>query len=467
MSLLVKGAFEVMTGLGRAGAADIRIRDGKILQIEKQLTREKDETVVDASGCVVYPAWVNTHHHLFQALMKGIPAGLNAPLRDWLFGVPMSYRGGLDEELLRVSARLGIVELMLSGCATVFDHHYHNYPGIPYDGPAILFEEAERLGVRFVLGRGGTTLAAPEFGGAAPWLAPETADAMIADVERLAARYQDPSPLAFRRVVMAPTSPHFRVRPEELPEFARAARRLGLRMHTHLSENLDYLTHVRAQHGVSPVEFCAERGWIGSDVWFAHLCHVSDEEIALMAGEGTGIAHCPGSNCRLGSGIARAPEMDAAGMPVSLGVDGAAANEPGDMLSEAHLAWYLHRAAKGAAGAPDGGADAVSIEDVIRWGTAGGARVLGLHTGVLAPGYAADLAIYQPDELRHLGIHDAALAPVASGVRPKLRRLICGGRTIVEDDRIPGLDLDQLAAQVRSAVGRMKLFTPPSYHLAH
>jgi 8-oxoguanine deaminase len=137
------------------------------------------------------------------------------------------------------------------------------------------------------------------------------------------------------------------------------------------------------------------------------------------------------------------------------------------MLSEAHLAWYLHRAAKGAAGAPDGGADAASIEDVIRWGTAGGARVLGLHTGVLAPGYAADLAIYQPDELRHLGIHDAAVAPVASGVRAKLRRLICGGRTIVEDDCIPGLDLADLAAKVRATMAKMRLFTPPSYHLTH
>jgi 8-oxoguanine deaminase len=458
--MLVKGAAAVMTGEGRAGAVDIRVRDGKILQVAPGLLEQPGEEVVDATDCVVYPAWVNTHHHLFQTVMKGIPGGIDAALREWLVAVPSRYRGGVDEHTLRVSARLGMVELMLSGCATIADHHYHYHPGIAYDGAAILFEEAERLGVRFVLCRGGMTVPAPGYDVQIPtWMVPETADSIVADVERLVGRYHDPSELAFRRVVMAPTTPTFRVRREELKPLARAARRLGIRMHSHLSENVDYLTFCEEKFGMSPVEYCAENEWLGPDVWFAHLCHVSDREIELMAKTGTGIAHCPGANCRLGSGVAPAPAMEAAGMPVSLAVDGAAGNEHGDLLTEAHLAWYVHRAHKGAKGrngSPDGGADAVTIEDVVRWGTAGGGRVLGLKTGVLAPGWAADFAVYELSEPRHFGLHDMAIAPVASGGRPRLKRLVCGGRTLVQDDVIPGLDLAELASQARAVVKRLR-----------
>jgi cytosine/adenosine deaminase-related metal-dependent hydrolase len=458
---LIRGAQAVMTGLAgkeaRAGNAEIRIRDGRIAAVGR-LAPEPGEKIIDATDCVVYPAWVNTHHHLFQTVMKGVPGGLDMALRDWLVNVPSRYRGGVDEEVLRVSARLGMVELMLSGCATIADHHYHYYPGIAFDGAAVLFEEAARLGVRFVLCRGGMTLKAPGYEvDTPPWMMPEKVDDIIDDVERLAKRYHDPDDHAFRRVVMAPTTPTYRVRPEELLQLARAARRLGLRMHSHLSENIDYLVFCREKFGMRPVEHCAEHEWLGPDVWFAHLCHVSDGEIEMMGRAGTGIAHCPGANCRLGSGIAPAPRMKAAGMPVSLGVDGAAANEPGDLLTEAHLAWYVHRAHKGASGTVDGGADAVTVEDIIHWGTAGGGQVLGLKTGVLAPGYAADIAIYELSAPRYFGLHDPAIAPVASGGRPRLRQLICGGRTIVENDRIPGLDLGELAAQAREAVGKLRL----------
>ncbi len=457
--MIIRGAQAVMTGLpgkeARAGRADVRMRDGRIVAVG-ELAVEPGEEVIDASGCVVYPAWVNTHHHLFQTVMKGIPDGINHALREWLVSIPSTYRGGLDAEALRISARLGIVELMLSGCATIFDHHYHYHPDMAYDGAAILFEEAERFGIRYLLGRGGVTLKPPGFATDTPfWMQPETLDAIVGDVERLARRYHDPDPFSFRRVVMAPRTPTYGVRSGELRELARAARRLGLRLHSHLSENLDYITYCREHFGLRPVEYCAEQEFLGPDVWFAHLCHVTDAEIAMMASAGTGIAHCPGSNCRLGSGIAPVPRMQAAGMPVSIGVDGAGSNETGDFLSEAHLAWYVHRAAKGASGAPDGGADAVTVEQVIHWGTAGGARVLGLKTGVVARGYAADLAVYELSEPRHFGMHDAAIAPVASGGRPRLRRLICGGKTIVQDDRIPGIDLAELGARAREVVKKV------------
>jgi cytosine/adenosine deaminase-related metal-dependent hydrolase len=460
-AMLIRGAEAVLTGqrsrAARAGAVDLRIRDGVIAEIAAGLAVQPGERVIDASGCVVYPAWVNTHHHLAQTVMKATPEGLDLPLRDWLREVPSRYRRFLDAATLRIAARVGIVELMLSGCATVADHNYIHYPGMPFDSSAILFEEAERLGVRFVLCRGGMTRAQPGYEGDTPaYLRPEPLEAMLADVERLTARYHDPSPRARRRVVMAPTTPAHRVHPQELVEIARTARRLGIRLHTHLSENIDYLTYFRETHRRTPVEFCAEHEWLGADVWFAHLCHVTETEIRLMAEAGTGLAHCPGSNARLGSGVAPAPAMAAAGMPVSLAVDGAASNEPGDFLTEAHAAWYVHRAAKGATGLEHGGADAVTIEEVVHWGTMGGGRVLGLDVGELAVGKSADIAVYALDDPRCFGFHDVAVAPVAIGGGVRVKWLFSAGRAIVADGAIPGIDLFELRAQTRAAVNRLR-----------
>jgi cytosine/adenosine deaminase-related metal-dependent hydrolase len=291
----------------------------------------------------------------------------------------------------------------------------------------------------------------------AAYLQPETLDGMVADVERIVGRYHDGGEYSRRRVAFAPLSPGNRLPAEEMPSVARAARRLGIRLHSHLSENVGYVGYCQEKFGSLPVEFCAEHEWIGPDVWFAHMCHLTESEIALLARHGTGIAHCPGSNSRTGAGIAPALRLAAAGVPVSLAVDGTASNEPGDMLSEIHLALYLHRAVKGATGAVEGGADAVSIEEVIHWATGGGARVLGLRTGAIARGYAADLSVFSLDEPRYFGFHDRAIAPILAGGRPRLKWLLCGGRTLVEDDKIPGLDLEELAARCRSAVTALGL----------
>lgn len=229
---------------------------------------------------------------------------------------------------------------------------------------------------------------------------------------------------------------------------AQAARRLGVRLHAHLSETADYVVFCREKFGRKPVEFVAEHDWLGPDVWFAHMVHTSESEIRMMAETGTGTAHCPGSNCRLGSGIAPAPELARAGAPVSLGVDGSASNEAADSISEAHTCWYTHRAVKGAA--------SVTVEDVIHWGTRGGARVLGIdNVGTLEVGRAADLAVYDLGDPRYAGLHDLAIGPVACGGRPRLRLATVQGRVVVEDDAIPGLDLPRLLARAREAVRRL------------
>jgi cytosine/adenosine deaminase-related metal-dependent hydrolase len=463
---LIRNAAAIMTG-GRGSAddparvsgPDIRIA-GDTIEAIGALTPRPGETVVDATDCLVYPAWVNTHHHLFQSLLKGDTAGLDATLTPWLAATPYRFRALFDERRFRLAARIGLIELARSGCATVADHNYVYYPNMPFDSSAILFEEAAKLGLRFVLLRGGATQTRQLEAELPSALRPETLDAYIADIERLAARYHDVSPRAMQRVAMAPTTVLYSISPAEMRATAAVARRLGLRLHSHLSETVGYQDSAHAMYRLSPVAFCGEHDWLGSDVWYAHLVKVDADEIALLAQTGTGVAHCPQSNGRLGSGICPVREMADAGVPVSIGVDGAASNEAADMISEVHMTWLAQRARRGMLAKPtfrggsfEGGANAASVADVIHWGTAGGARIMGLdEVGRIAVGFAADLAVYRLDDPRYFGLHDPAIGPVASGGRPSLAALFCAGKRVVADDRIDGVDLKELAREARAAV---------------
>ncbi|MFY9509840.1 MAG: amidohydrolase family protein [Rubrivivax sp.] len=463
--LLLKGAAHLWTGrrdaMRATAGTDLRIRAGVITAIGT-LAPEPGEQVLDATGCVVYPGYVNTHHHLFQSLLKGIPAGINLALVPWLAAVPVPYRRFFDgDEALRIAARVGLVELALSGCSTVADHQYHYYPGMPFDASAIVFEEAQKLGLRFVLCRGGQTQARAMTDGAAPpQSAPETLDGFLAAVEHDVQRFHDAGPMAMQRVVSAITTPNWSCREGELKTLAREARRLGIRLHSHLSETYDYVRWAREVHGCTPLQFVERHEWVGRDVWYAHMVHLDDSELQLCAETGTGIAHCPQSNARLGSGIARIPEALALGVPVSLAVDGAASNEAADMASEVHMAWLVHRADPRAGAArgtqPGGLAHAMTAEDVLHIASAGGAQVLGLDgVGTLEVGKAADIAVYDLDQPRHFGLHDTAVAPVVGGGRPTLRALLVQGRVVVEHDSIPGLDLAQLRADAQRLVQGM------------
>jgi 8-oxoguanine deaminase len=468
-SRLIRNAAAILTGLkgnaARHPGSDIRLRGTRIEAIGA-LSPLPGEPTIDASGCVVYPAWVNTHHHLFQSLLKGDPLGINETLTPWLQATPLRMRPLMDESMFRLAARIGLVELALSGCATVADHNYHYFPGMPYDASTILFDEADKLGLRFVLCRGGGTLSRLGGDTTQAALQPEPLDTYLADIERLAARYHDAAPDGMRRIVVAPTTPPHSMQPQELRETAATARRLGLRLHSHLSETVHYHDTVHAQYAMKPVQFCQSVDWLGDDVWFAHLVKLDVDEIALLGATRTGIAHCPQSNGRLGSGIAPVRELEAAGARVSIGVDGAASNEAADMLSETHAAWLMQRAKAGEAAlahhrggqGENGAAAAATVEDVVRWGTAGGAAVLGLDAvGTLAPGQAADLAIYRLDrDPRYFGLHDLAIGPVASGGSAHLAALLIGGREVVKEGKLPGLDLAELGAQARAAVGKLR-----------
>ncbi len=460
---LIKNAYAILTGLSgdaaRSSATDIRIQNGKISALG-QLSPEPEDTIVDAKDCVIYPAWVNTHHHLFQSLLKGEPQGLNQSLTSWLASTPYRFRGAFDEATFRIAVRIGLIELLRSGCATLADHHYLYWPNMSFDGASILFEEAEKLGMRFVLCRGGATQTRGLESELPQALRAEKFEDYMLDVERLVQQYHQPERNAMRKIVMAPTSSLHSTTAQQFRESAKFARQLGIGLHSHLSETVDYLDAAKHKFAMTPVQFCAEHDWVGSDVWFAHLVKLLPEEIQILGQTHTGIAHCPQSNARLGSGIADLVALEQAGMTISIGVDGAASNEAADMLSETHAAWLMQRARKGMLAVPqydgglfEGGADAATIEDIVRWGTAGGAKVLGLdQVGTIEVGQQADFVLYQLDDPRYFGLHDIAIGPIASGGRAHIKAMFIAGKMVVQEDQIPDVDMKELAWQARQAV---------------
>ena len=449
-SFVIENATGIFTGLHGAAmrsSGSIRVHDGVIAEIG-MLQPEPNERRLDARGCVVYPGLISTHHHLFQSVLKGVRSGINLPLAGWLRSVPYTFWSKLDEEALAVAARIALTELLLSGTTTAADHHYLFSDTFRFDPAQVIFEVARSLGLRLVFCRGGATVGRHFDTDELVPMPTESLDHMLKSVEACAQRFHDTSPQSLTHVALAPTTPTWSLDPGELKEVISAARRMKLRLHSHLSESSDYVDFCLSVHGKRPVEWLADHDWLGPDVWFAHLVHLDPNEVRILASTGTGMAHCPQSNCRLGSGVAPADAMARLGGAVSLGVDGAASNESADMISEMHSCWHTHRAVKGA--------DAVTAEDVVHWATAGGARVLGLpQIGTLAPGQQADIAIFDLNEPRHFGMHDPLIAPVTCAGSAQLRYLMVGGRIVVENGAIPGLDISKLRSDASRIVARL------------
>ena len=312
---VIRGAIGLYTGLpGEAGrtTGDIRIVAGRIAAIGA-VPHDAGDRVIDARGCLVTPGLVSTHHHLFQSVLKGVPAGMDASLETWLRLVPYSYWNRLDEDAMTVAAEIGLVELLLSGCTSVCDHHYLFADSYDFDPAALLFETASRLGVRLTLARGGATQSR-SFD--TPDIVPtptEPLDVMLERVRDVVDRFHDPAPDAMRRVILAPSTPTWGCTPDELRAMAAAARAMKIGLHSHLSETNNYVAYTMETYGMRPVQFVAEHDWTGADVFFAHLVHVDASELGILAQTRTGMAHCPQSNCRLGSGIAPADALDRAG----------------------------------------------------------------------------------------------------------------------------------------------------------
>ncbi|MFN7481315.1 MAG: 8-oxoguanine deaminase [Betaproteobacteria bacterium] len=446
-TLLVHHAERLVTmDAGRREIADgaVFARDGVIEAVgPSDALPATADTVIDARDHVVLPGLVNTHHHMYQTLTRALGPVQDATLFPWLQGLyPVWAR--LTPEMLHASTQLAAAELLLSGCTTSSDHLYLFPNGCRLDDT---LDAAGEAGIRFHAARGAMSVGASA-GGLPPDEVVEDEDAILADTERLIARHHDAARFAMRRIVVAPCSP-FSVSPRLMREAAVLARRHGVHLHTHLAENDSDIAYTREQFGCTPAEYAEQLGWLGSDVWHAHCVKLDAAGIAAFARTGTGVAHCPGSNMRLGSGIAPVRALRDAGVPVALAVDGSASNDSSHLLAEARLALLLARVA--------GGATAMSAREMLEIATLGGARVLGRDDiGALAPGMAADFVAVRLDDPGLAGTGDDPVAALLLCQVPRADLAVVDGRVVVRDGQLATLDLPRLVERHNALSARLR-----------
>ncbi|MEL6596891.1 MAG: 8-oxoguanine deaminase [Pseudomonadota bacterium] len=406
---------------------DIRIRDGIITEIGVGL-RSAGETL-SVTGCVVTPGLVNTHHHLYQTLTRAVPGGQDALLFGWLQTLYPIW-GRFTPDHMRVSAQVGLAELALSGCTLSSDHLYLYPNGSRLEDT---IDAARSIGLRFQPTRGAMSIG-ESAGGLPPDALVEQEADILEDMIRVIDGFHDPSEGSMCRVGVAPCSP-FSVSRELMRDAAVLARDKGVMMHTHLAENDEDIAYSEAQFGCRPGQYAEELGWTGADVWHAHCVKLDAQEIDLFSKTRTGVAHCPCSNCRLGSGIAPVRAMRDARVPVGLGVDGSASNDAGNLVLEARQAMLLQRVAKGA--------DAMSAREALEIATRGGAEVLGRpDCGQIALGKRADIAIWDVSGIESAGSWDPAALLLAGPTR--VRDLFVEGRRIVAEGQLVTQDLPLL-----------------------
>lgn len=440
-------------GLTPDGVADVLVSGKLIKTVAPALTNDDSGTrIIDARGKLVWPGLINTHHHLAQSLLKGVPAGLGSGLDDWLGQVPFAAWPHLTPESLYIAARLGFAEMLRSGATTCVDHHYlysesAHSPNLHAEMEAAIFAAASETGIRFVLARGGSTHAGTHAGQRSARMT-ESLDTCIKRIQETCSAYHDPDEFSMSRIAVAPTSLIHSSTAQDLKHLAAFAREQGLLMHSHLLEVSRDNEVALARTGMSAIEYAESVDWLGPDVWFAHLVSCDADDIAKLAASGTGVAHCPVSNCRLGSGIARIPEMSDAGMQVTLGVDGSASAESGSMVSELMQAWLIHRSQRGAS--------ATQARDVLRWATQSAANLLNLTTGKIQPGSAADLVIYDLSEPRYMGLWQREMAPVLCGEPVKLACSMVNGKVVVTDGEVLGIDAQRLGLDAGREVSRLQ-----------
>ncbi|MGA4980736.1 8-oxoguanine deaminase [Streptomyces cellulosae] len=398
---------------------------------------------IDATGHLATPGLVNTHHHFYQWLTRGLATDHN--LFDWLVALYPTW-ARIDEAMVHAAAQGSLAMMARGGVTTAMDHHYV-FPRGSGDLSEAIIGAARDMGVRFTLARGSMDRGESD-GGLPPDFAVETLDDALAATEETVRRHHDTSPGAMTQVAVAPCSP-FSVSTELMRQGAELARRLGVRLHTHGSETVEEEKFCHELFGMGPTDYFESTGWLGDDVWMAHCVHMNDSDIAAFARTGTGVAHCPSSNARLAAGIARVPDMLAAGVPVGLGVDGTASNESGELHTELRNALLINRL----------GAHrekALTARQALRLGTHGGARVLGRadEIGSLEPGKLADLVLWRMDTLAHASIADPVTALVFGAAAPVTASFV-NGRQIVENGRLLTADEDAVARTTRAEARRL------------
>jgi cytosine/adenosine deaminase-related metal-dependent hydrolase len=444
VTTVIQGAHVVTMSGAEFPGGHVVVEDTRITAVGPgPAPRLEGATVVDASGCLLTPGFVNTHNHLYQWVTRGL--AVDATLFEWLTTLYPVW-AGIDEHAVHVGAGGALAQLAPTGCTTTSDHHYL----FPREGGDLLaagIRAAQDVGLRFHPTRGSMDLGQRD-GGLPPDHVVEDRDTVLTASQDAIDRWHDPAPGSMLRIALAPCSP-FSVTGELMRESAELARRNGVRLHTHLAETVDEEEFCRERFGRSPLEYVEDLGWTGPDVWFAHAVHLDDAAVATIGATGTGVAHCPSSNARLGAGIARTRDLRAAGAPVGLGVDGAASNEAGSLLTEVRNALLFARAV--------GGPQALTVRDALELATLGGAAVLGRadELGAIEPGMLADLALWRIDGLAHADVADPVAALVL-GAPPPLELLLVNGRPVVERDRVLTVDEDALA-RAAAAVHRTLL----------
>ena len=401
------------------------------------------DDVIDASHMVMYPGLINTHHHLYQTFSRNLPEVQNLELFPWLKALYEIWKN-LDEESVYYSSITGLGELLKTGCTTCLDHHYVFPKGHTFGLLEAQFQAANDLGIRFYATRGSMDLSAKD-GGLPPDSVVQTVNEILRDCREAVEKFHDSSPYSMHQVALAPCSP-FSVSKELLQESAKLARSLHVRLHTHLAETKDEENYTLKRYGMRPLEYMESLGWTGPDVWYAHGIHFTDNELDVLARTGTGVTHCPISNMKLSSGIAKIPQMLRLNVPVGLGVDGSASNDGSNLLEERRVAYLLHRL-NSSDKAPSG-------YDILKMATRGSARLLGREElGCIAPGMAADFFLIDLNRLELTGAaFDLKSMLCTIGFKGSVDYTVVNGKVVVKDGRLTRLSEEIIARKADAAV---------------
>ena len=411
---------------------NLYIENGEIKYIGKEI-KSADE-IIDATDMVVYPGLINTHHHLYQMFSRNIPQVQNMELFPWLKYLYEIWKN-LNSDVIMYSSLCGMGELLKTGCTTCFDHHYV-FPEHQNNLIETQFEAAKTLGIRMYASRGSMSLSVKD-GGLPPDTVVQTVDEILKDSENLVKKFHDKNRYSMRQVALAPCSP-FSVTGDLMRESSKLARNLGVRLHTHLAETRDEENFTIEKFNMRPLEYMESLGWLGSDVWFAHGIHFNNDELNLLARTGTGVAHCPISNMKLSSGIAKLPDMLKLNVPVGLAVDGSASNDGSNMLEELRVAFLLHRL--------NSSKNAPTAYDILKIATRGSAKVLGRDDiGKLSIGMAADLFIININRLELIGADlDPKSLLSTVGFKGTVDYTIVNGKIVVKNGKLTNIDEEKI-----------------------
>ena len=439
MRLWLKDPIAVLAEGAERG---VIVEDGVVIECVPRgaMPKAQAQAVFDATRHVILPGLVNTHHHFFQTLTRAHPAAINKDLFPWLTTLYPIWERHVTPHAFRLATRLALAELLMSGCTTAADHHYL-FPAGLEEAFDIQVEEARKLGIRMTVTRGSMNLSQKD-GGLPPDTVVQVEDTILADCERVLARYHDPAPGAFLQVALAPCAP-FNVTKRLMTESLTLAHKYDCRLHTHLAETHDEDAYCLAHFGCRPLDYLEECGWLDERVWLAHGIHFNDEEIARLGRHKVGVCHCPTSNMLLASGQCRTVELQRAGVPVGLGVDGSASNDNSNLMEGVRHALLASRLRYGASG--------VTHLDALNWATCGSAACLGRSDiGMIAPGRQADLALFTLEDLRFSGAGDPIAALVLCGAHRADRVMIAGQWRVI--DGVPErVDVARLRAEHGSA----------------